>query len=1246
MASSLYSNATAPLKESDANFSQLQQHIYDFPTEFSCSKSTLSLEEGLISNDSSCLERNRPYCRALYDFRSDFPNELGFSAGDLIFIERRANDEWLEGECQSNGRRGLFPQTFVDIVVPLHGEEAVSISSAVQFTSAAIEDDSNDQIGVASVLYDFEPRFPDELPLRAGESVQVLQLVSTEWVKCREPTNGLVGVAPQSFLHIFLDTANEGTNQFVELPLSLAELSENSEKDATRPWDVSLFQSSDLQQSTGLSSTCPSVVGTASAAGTASEQIVVPPPPRPPPPKLPPATESAKLPSSTSASSSSVFSTKSSSKKASSLRKKQSKVTSSAKRQSFQPHQHSVELVDEADESLVVGVSSAGREVQGVHSKSSNPHLLVQNATMNAAVSQSESKQKVVLDLLNTERSYLFDLNTWEMSIQESAELGAEDKKALTNGYVPLKQLSQTLIATIEAHKDLPSGDQHFGQSFMELKDRFFGAYAYHFRYVEQISIIVENEEDAPLQKALQKCLLAIRQRGSNVFDVPTAVSRPIQRCLKYPLYIGELLKNTPIQHPDHPKLMESLRQFGTLASRMNECKRRKELIRKYRTQEQLSLADRLSRINMHSLVKKSNRLKYRINRSIGLSTVRYTEFDYLVQLLEEAERRLCKFLYCAQLYKKQIEQSVKRHEDSYKGVCHAQDENVVKAFATMFRRLDELCRRYLQTFDQEVITEGKKLVRSDLAKLVHKRFDKLADYEIAKTTNKNSEEVEMRRAEFEALNNQIKTQLPRVIGTINSRVLELIQRVSELDSGFLRRLDEWFANERPERVRDCFNAALPFRAHLSASHRQTLTELNRIAAHLSSGTNALHRKKSLRLSLRGPKTNPHRHNDGDEQQKRPKAQKIRAQTMKERDALMKICHAQKQSQQLRRVQCDWEGASMVLKQGDAVLVKAHRQDGFSLCDNAVTTGLVPVNLLVTENGPYAITSADQSQPNSFDAPLLLLDFCGSHASQDTNQTNRALDKITANSVKYGKNEKNDVDLIDLEDNLIDLDSPPKIDVQPRELKPISSSIGDQIKPFPLEDYEQEPGNKRGSSSSPPVPPIPDRPMSSLHQHLSLPMPILSTTSFSSTPVRIAPPPPAAHRRRDITPQRQAVAEPVEEQLHLCFGELSNPTDDELGRHQILSPFSSSLFAICVFDFTPVHNSNRRVEGHQLTIREGDVVEVLRRHDDGGNTEWWLIRRIGQQNGMNQQQQGYVPANYLSCLDGPNNTRFHSSLSG
>lgn len=51
---------------------------------------------------------------------------------------------------------------------------------------------------------------------------------------------------------------------------------------------------------------------------------------------------------------------------------------------------------------------------------------------------------------------------------------------------------------------------------------------------------------------------------------------------------------------------------------------------------------------------------------------------------------------------------------------------------------------------------------------------------------------------------------------------------------------------------------------------------------------------------------------------------------------------------------------------------------------------------------------------------------------------------------------------LDLEENLIDLDSPPKIGaVQRRDLAPIQV----QQSEFPLVDYEREPGSKSGGKS-------------------------------------------------------------------------------------------------------------------------------------------------------------------------------------
>ncbi len=56
-----------------------------------------------------------------------------------------------------------------------------------------------------------------------------------------------------------------------------------------------------------------------------------------------------------------------------------------------------------------------------------------------------------------------------------------------------------------------------------------------------------------------------------------------------------------------------------------------------------------------------------------------------------------------------------------------------------------------------------------------------------------------MRRNEYEALNNQVKNSLPKVISAINKKVVYLVGKTHELDEKLLNRMDEWFENERPE---------------------------------------------------------------------------------------------------------------------------------------------------------------------------------------------------------------------------------------------------------------------------------------------------------------------------------------------------------------------------------------------------------------------------------------------------------------
>ena len=59
----------------------------------------------------------RPFARALYDNSSDHGDELEFRRGDTLWLCKRIDSNWLE--CELEGRTGLVPLNYVDIIKDL-----------------------------------------------------------------------------------------------------------------------------------------------------------------------------------------------------------------------------------------------------------------------------------------------------------------------------------------------------------------------------------------------------------------------------------------------------------------------------------------------------------------------------------------------------------------------------------------------------------------------------------------------------------------------------------------------------------------------------------------------------------------------------------------------------------------------------------------------------------------------------------------------------------------------------------------------------------------------------------------------------------------------------------------------------------------------------------------------------------------------------------------------------------------------
>uniref|UniRef100_A0A8C6KTR7 Neutrophil cytosol factor 4 n=1 Tax=Nothobranchius furzeri TaxID=105023 RepID=A0A8C6KTR7_NOTFU len=58
-----------------------------------------------------------PRAEAMFDFRGNGKAELNLRRGEVIFLLRRVNADWLEGTV--NNQTGIFPESFVKIIKPL-----------------------------------------------------------------------------------------------------------------------------------------------------------------------------------------------------------------------------------------------------------------------------------------------------------------------------------------------------------------------------------------------------------------------------------------------------------------------------------------------------------------------------------------------------------------------------------------------------------------------------------------------------------------------------------------------------------------------------------------------------------------------------------------------------------------------------------------------------------------------------------------------------------------------------------------------------------------------------------------------------------------------------------------------------------------------------------------------------------------------------------------------------------------------
>ncbi|XP_020561711.1 vinexin isoform X5 [Oryzias latipes] len=132
---------------------------------------------------------------ALYNFNADLPVELSFRKGEVISISRQVDDKWLEGRISGTNRSGIFPANYVQGAIP--NQVAPSnppVSSLNNISSTAAQHQPY------KAVYNYKPQNSDELELREGDIVHVMEKCDDGWFVGTSERTHTFGTFPGNYV--------------------------------------------------------------------------------------------------------------------------------------------------------------------------------------------------------------------------------------------------------------------------------------------------------------------------------------------------------------------------------------------------------------------------------------------------------------------------------------------------------------------------------------------------------------------------------------------------------------------------------------------------------------------------------------------------------------------------------------------------------------------------------------------------------------------------------------------------------------------------------------------------------------------------------------------------------------------------------------------------------------------------------------------------------------------------------------
>ncbi|XP_032357927.1 dynamin-binding protein isoform X1 [Etheostoma spectabile] len=426
------------------------------------------------------------------------------------------------------------------------------------------------------------------------------------------------------------------------------------------------------------------------------------------------------------------------------------------------------------------------QQLQEMTLLSSQPKPLESSPTLDASPAAGtedpelrmlEKRLKVIEELLQTEKDYIKDLQMCVKEIVEplqKKQVKNVDFDGLFGNISSVIDLSQRLFETLQDTDSI-------GNVFLSFKAELEEVYKiYCQNHDDAISLLKSYEKDENIQHHVLECLERLRAiyrewGKTNYINLGSFLIKPVQRVMRYPLLLMELLGATPESHHDRPQLTQALQAIKEINVNINEYKRRKDLVVKYRKGDEDTFIDKISKLSMHSIIKKSNRVSSHLKHLTGISPqIKDEAFDEAEKKFRLQERLIKSFIRDISLYLQHIRESASVKVLAAISFCDIYTERSVldpERFQRAHRCIsDKQFTHFKERTEGLVIKPLTQLLLMFAGphKLIQKRFDKLLDYDNCKERadrlkdRRVQDELQVARNNYEALNAQLLDELPK----------------------------------------------------------------------------------------------------------------------------------------------------------------------------------------------------------------------------------------------------------------------------------------------------------------------------------------------------------------------------------------------------------------------------------------------------------------------------------------------------